>query len=95
MKKIKKVYFTRRANRDLNQLVNNIEENQSPKIAKEFLNDFERVLDRVQEHPEMFEVSQKIKGTRRGLFHKYGAFLYRVFKQSIRVITLFDTRKKP
>ena len=94
MKKINKVDFTKRATRDLDSLVENIKTHKSPKVAKDFTDDFERVVGLIQEQPDMFEVSEKIKGTRRGLFHKYGAFLYRVFKKSIRVVTFFDTRTK-
>lgn len=94
MKKINQVNFTKQATRDLDNLVDNIIEHQSPKVAKDFTDDLNRVIGLVQEQPELFEVSKKIKGTRRGLFHKYGGFLYRVFKKSIRIITLFDTRTK-
>ena len=94
MKKINKVNFTKRADRDLDKLVVNIKKHQSPKVAKDFTDDLNRVIELVQEQPEMFEASEKISGTRRGLFHKYGAFLYRVFKKSIRIVTLFDTRTK-
>lgn len=94
MKKINKVNFTKRAVRDLDNLVDNIKEHQSDKVAKGFTDDLSRVIGLIQEQPEMFEASNKIKGTRRGLFHKYGAFLYRVFKKSIRIVTLFDTRTK-
>ncbi|MCP4438003.1 MAG: type II toxin-antitoxin system RelE/ParE family toxin [Aureispira sp.] len=94
MKKINKVEFTKRAANDLDKLVDNIKTRQSDKVAKDFTEDFDRVIDLIQDQPDMFEASPKIKGTRRGLFHKYGAFLYRVFKKSIRVVTFFDTRTK-
>ena len=95
MKKINRVDFTKRAADDLDKMVNNIKQRQSDKVAQEFTDDFDRVIDLVQQQPEMFQTSSKIKGTRRGLFHKYGAFLYRVFKKSIRIVTFFDTRSKP
>jgi plasmid stabilization system protein ParE len=91
-KKINQVKFTKQANKELDQLVENIKKHQSPKVAKDFTDDFEKVIDLVQYQPEMFKNSKKTKGTRRGLFHKYGVFLYRVFKKSIRVVTFFDSR---
>lgn len=94
MKKINKVNFTKRATKDLDNLVDNIKEYQSDKVAKDFTDDLSRVIGLVQEHPKLFESSTKIKGTRRGLFHKYGAFLYRIFEKSIRIVTLYDTRSK-
>jgi len=94
VKRINKVDFTKRANKNLEDLVDNIKTHKSDKVAKDFTDDFERVVGLIQEQPDMFEISEKIEGTRRGLFHKYGAFLYRVFKKSIRIVTLFDTRTK-
>jgi len=59
MKKVNRVDFTKRADRDLDNLVANIKTHQSTKVAKDFTNDFERVIGLVQEQPDMFEPLKK------------------------------------
>lgn len=89
---MRKVDFTKKANRKFQELHDNIAERQSPNAAKKFTEDFKNIIGLVQENPEMFERSEQRPILRRGLFGKYGGFFYRVFKKAIRVVTFYDTR---
>ena len=89
---MRKVDFTKKANQRFQEMHENISEHQSPKAAKKFAEEFKHVIQLVQQNPEMFEASKERPTLRRGLFSKYGAFFYRVFKKAIRVVTFYDTR---
>ncbi len=89
---MKKVAFTKKAVQRFDEMHENISKQHSPKVAQEFTEDFERVIELVQQNPEMFERSKERPTLRRGLFSKYGGFFYRVFKKVIRVVTFYDTR---
>lgn len=89
---MKRVDFTKKAQQRFQELHDNIEEHQSPKAAKKFVEDFNNVIHLVQKNPEIFERSASHPDLRRGLFGKYGGFFYKVFKKAIRVITFYDTR---
>lgn len=91
-KKIKQVNFTKRANQDFDTLYTQLQD-KNPKAATDFVKDFDRVIELVQQQPDMFEESQKIKGVRRGLFYKQRAFLYRVFKKSIRIVSFYHQKQ--
>jgi plasmid stabilization system protein ParE len=92
MKKKAQVKFTKRANNDFVKMHNNIAQ-RSPRAANKFLDDFDDVKSLLEQNPDMFEQSKKDVGLRRGLFHKHAAFLYRVFKKTVRITTFFDTRQ--
>ncbi len=89
---MRRVDFTKIAQQRFQELHDNIKEHQSPKAAKKFVQDFKKTIHLVQKHPEIFERSPSHPNLRRGLFGKYGGFLYRVFKKAIRIVTFYDTR---
>lgn len=91
-KKITSVNFTKRANQDFDKMYEELNQH-SPKAAGDFIKDFDKVINLVQQQPDMFEESQKIKGVRRGLFYKQRAFLYRVFKKSIRIVSFYHQKQ--
>jgi plasmid stabilization system protein ParE len=91
--KIKKIEITQRAQADYDKLIKNIEEYSSPEAANRFDDNFYETLSKLKKTPLMFEASEKKKGARRALFDKYGAFLYKVIKDTtLRVIAFYDTR---
>jgi plasmid stabilization system protein ParE len=89
---VRRVDFTKKAQQRFQELHDNISEHQSPKAAKKFVEDFNHTIGLVQKNPEMFAKSTHNPHLRRGLFSKYGAFFYRVFKEAIRIVTFYDTR---
>ena len=89
---MRRVDFTKKANKRFQEMYDNITEHQSPKAAQKFTEDFKHVIGLVQKNPEMFEASQERPTLRRGLFSNYGGFFYRIFKKAIRVVTFYDTR---
>ncbi len=91
--RIKKVKVAPKAQTEFNDLVANIEQYQSKKVAKKFTKDFEQTLNQLKKTPKLFPLSTKKKGARRALFSQYGAFLYRIVKKTtLRIITFYDTR---
>ncbi|MFK7797668.1 MAG: type II toxin-antitoxin system RelE/ParE family toxin [Aureispira sp.] len=76
---MRRVDFTKKAQQRFQELHDNISENQSPKVAKKFVEDFNHTIKLVQQNPEIFAKSAHNPNLRRGLFSKYGGF----FLQSV------------
>jgi len=93
--KITRVEIAQRAQDRYDEMVDNIEKHASSRAADKFTDDFEDVVEKLKKNPEIFEYSDERKDTRRALFSKYGAFLYKVIKGTTMLITtFFDTRMK-
>lgn len=91
--RIKKIKVAPKAQIEFDDLVDNIKQHQSEKVAEKFTEDFEQTLNQLKKTPELFPVSKTKKGARRALFSQYGAFLYRIVKKTtLRIITFYDTR---
>lgn len=93
--KIDVVNVTKEAHREFAKMVKFIEENQqSPASSKRFIDNFSKRLEVIKQQPNSCPPSSMRPGTRLAFFDKFGAFLYRVFEKSIRIVTFFDTRSK-
>ena len=93
--KINRIEIAQRAQDRYYEMLNNIEKHSSPRVAEKFTDDFEDVVEKLKKNPEIFEYSNTRKDTRRALFSKYGAFLYKIIKgTTILITTFFDTRMK-
>lgn len=90
--KIKTVKINKRALNQLEKLKQNTKQHRGEKAMLELVDDFEHTVRQLKKTPKMFEESKSMKGARRALFGKYGAFLYRVYAKLIRVVVIFDTR---
>jgi len=91
--KIKNVEIVEKAQKEFDDLADNIKERYSPQIAQKFTADFEETINKLKKTPEMFPTSKTRKGARRALFSKYGVFLYKIIrKTTLRVITFYDSR---
>lgn len=91
--KIKNVEIVEKAQKEFDDLVDNIKEHQSSETAQKFTTDFEDTINKLKKTPEMFPTSKTRKGARRALFSKYGVFLYTIIKKTtLRVITFYDSR---
>ena len=74
------------------ELAQNLEKEFSKITADAFSENFERILDLVEENPEMFPAFSKDGKVRKGYAHKHVSFLYRINKKSIRVFALLFNR---
>lgn len=94
--KINTVNVTQEGQRTFDKMIKFIQENQqNPQAEQRFRDNFKKKVEQIKEQPNSCPTSTKREGTRRALFDKFGAFLYRVYKNSIRIVTFFDTRSKP
>lgn len=94
--KINRVEVAQRAQERYDEMVEDLEKRYSPHVAQNFTDDFEEVVNKLKKNPAIFQYSNQRKDTRRALFSKYGAFLYKVIKgTTLLITTFFDTRMKP
>ncbi len=93
--KINRVEITQRAQDRFDKMHENIQKYYSPKVANQFVNDFHDKVDQLKQNPAIYQFSDENKDTRRALFSKYGAFLYKIVqKTTLLITTFFDTRMK-
>lgn len=93
--KIKRIIVAQRAQQRYDEMVEELEERYPPHVAQKFTDDFEDVVNKLKKNPAIFQYSNERKNTRRALFSKYGAFLYKILQETTLLITtFFDTREK-
>ena len=93
--KINKVNVTKQAQKEFDKITDFIEDyQQSPTTVQNFKDSFKVRLEQIKQQPYSCPPAQEKPGTRRAFFDKFGAFFYRIFKNSIRIVTFYDTRTK-
>ena len=88
----RKVEWTARAERDLKGIHDFIELNWTAREAEEFLLRVRAFEGYIAKWPNGFRRSERNRNTKLGLVHRHTMAVYRVFRDRIVVITLFDTR---
>ena len=66
----------------------------SPNTIQKFRDNFKEKLEQIKKLPFSCPKSNKLKGTRKARFDKYGAFLYFVFNKTVFIVTFYDSRMK-
>ena len=89
-----KIQWSARAVADLDDIYNYLLKEWTLKEAEIFLDLVKDFLNLIQQYPEAFIASRKIRGYRLGLIHKNVSAVYTIRDHSIYIVTLFDNRTK-
>ena len=65
------------------------------KVAQNFRGRIQEVLDHVVERPRMYPATGSRKNVRRCVVSKQVSLYFRIKKDKIEIVTLFDTRRDP
>ena len=77
------------------QLLEYLDDTWGPMSVKKFNTRFNKVLDQIATHPDLYPATMKKSNTRCCVLSKQTTLYYRVKKKEIELVTLFDNRKHP
>ena len=90
----RKIIYTQKVIRDIEQTVNWLEENASLQSAQNLLVDIENLEDRLSKYPESGRPTSN-ENIRYLIVQEHKILFYRYNSKSVRVLSLFDTRQDP
>lgn len=79
----------------LDTLLAHLEKAWSIKVKREFVQKLDQSLQQIQQFPDSFPESKKIKGLRKCVVTKQTTIFYRFSEATIDVVTIFDNRQNP
>ena len=92
----KEVKWTKTANKNFDKVIAYLESNWPEKVVIDFISRTSKLLDLLAELPEIGEEVQDAKRKIRGiLITKHNKLFYRVDKNTLIVLRIFDTRQNP
>jgi len=92
---MRRVIFSRTAERRLENLLEYLVENWSDKVKNDFLNKLDQAISIIKVHPESFPASQKEIGLRKCVVTKQTTVYFLFDKKEVKILTLFDSRQDP
>ena len=95
MENIYKIVWSDEALSNLKNIILYLEDNWTSKEIKKFATLLDRQLNRIQNNPFLFAESENHSTIRKSVLTKQVSIYYRVRKNSIELITLFDNRQNP
>ncbi|MCY7362623.1 MAG: type II toxin-antitoxin system RelE/ParE family toxin [Ignavibacteria bacterium] len=90
-----RISFTLEASGQSDQIVNYLKVNWSEKIAKEFLVKINSKLNFIKEFPFLYHLTEYRAGVRKCVVAKQVSLYYEIKKDSIIILSVYDTRQSP
>lgn len=90
-----KVYFSPLAQLKLELILQFLVEEWSTQSKTKFLKKFQEKVDQISTHPLSCIESEQLSGIRKAVVEKHTSIYYRIHKDEIEVITIFDNRQNP
>lgn len=92
-----KVYWTHKAIKSFNNIVDFLNERWTKKEIDAFAEQTDKVIEQISENPYMFVATDSRKNVRKGMVNKLVSLFYRVKprKKEIELIKFHDNRQDP
>ncbi|HEY9220266.1 MAG TPA: type II toxin-antitoxin system RelE/ParE family toxin [Lutibacter sp.] len=91
----RKIIISKTGEKKLALLFDYLLKNWSVNVKKEFIEKLDSSISIIQNQPEIFPESKKVKGLRKCVITKQTTLYYRFNSERINVVTIFDTRQNP
>lgn len=88
-----KVYFSDKAVENLHTIVTYLKSEWPPQVLKVFFDQLDKVKSILSKYPESFECSKIKKGIYRCVMSKHNTMFYRIKKNEVEIIVIFDARQ--
>lgn len=95
MKSTYKIIWSDEALTNLKDIINYLEDHWSEAEIKKFSQLLEKHLNLLQENPFLFLLSTQLSGLRKSVISKQNTIYYRIVRNNVHIITLFDNRQSP
>ena len=79
----------------LEELLSYLKQEWSEKVKQEFIEKLDTKISQVSQYPRSCPESKSLKNLYKCVVTKQTTFYYRISKEEIEIITLFDTRQNP
>ena len=89
------ILWSPRAMDNFDKVLEYLQENWSEVVIKDFVFRIDKVIQLISEHPQMFKQVSSQNTTREAVVTKHNLLLYRMHKDQILIIAVFDTRQHP
>jgi plasmid stabilization system protein ParE len=95
MKSGYRLYWSKEAQNNLNSIISYLQSNWSEKEIRKFTGRLEKILELISENPKLFPPSILHPTIHRAIITKHNSLYYRMSKDDIEIITIFDNRQDP
>jgi plasmid stabilization system protein ParE len=92
---IKKIVWSPSAENDFANILEYLNSQWNVTVANQFINLTEGLLTQISLNPMQFPIIHKTKGVRRCVLTKHNSVYYRVKKDQVEVLRIYDTRQHP
>jgi plasmid stabilization system protein ParE len=89
------IIWTKEAKVKLAEVIATLEEHGNNQLLKRFSQQLEKKLELIRNHPQIYQKSDRLKGTRRCVIDKYHSLLYSNDSIFVYILTLWDNRQNP
>ena len=91
----KQIVISPEAKEDIENILNYLSENWNSNIVQELLQKLNTFYFIVSINPRLFGYHNKAKKIRKYLLSRHNIIYYRIHKNEVQIITVFDTRQNP
>lgn len=89
------VIISERAENNLDDIINYLITEWNETVKNSFIDSFKQIINFLSNNPFMFQEYSKKKRIRKCLITKHNALYYRIVDNTVEIITIHDTRRKP
>jgi plasmid stabilization system protein ParE len=90
-----KVIWSPKALNNFHDVITYLEENWNERVVKDFVYKTETIISQISEYPQLFRQISDLNLTREAIITKHNLLLYRIYKNQIVLLAVFDTRQHP
>ncbi len=91
----RKIIWTKRANKRINQIIEYLEDEFGENTTKSFVSKTYQLIDLISQNPHLGTMENLDKNIRGFLLTKHNRVFYRVTESEIIILNFFDTRTHP
>lgn len=91
----RKVIWTKRAERNFDEIVDYLEEHASEKVAVKFIKNIDDLIEKLFKHPDIGRKVTKTKTIRHYRIDKHKRMYYRKHGKKLTIVFIFDDRRNP
>ena len=91
----RRIILSKRASKRLDKLLKYLETEWSLNVKNDFIKKFDKSIRQIQIYPNSCPKSDYIRSLHKCVLTKQTTIFYRIDKESITIVTLFDNRQDP
>ena len=90
-----KIIWSDESVKNLDSIINYLEQNWTEKEVKKFINHLNKRIKLISLNPLLFPSTPKSKKTRKSVLSKQTSIFYRITENRVEILSIFDNRQNP